>query len=79
MVPLRSLPGLGMTLGHFKKSSNLLHLRLRPITIRIGAPIPAPTSRARQTMEITSQHCAAVINGLLGGAPLPGSGPEQGP
>ena len=54
-------------------------LRLRPITIRIGAPIPAPTSRDRQTMETTSQHCAAVINGLLGGAPLPGSGPEQGP
>ena len=53
-------------------------LRLKPITIRIGAPIPAPANRDRQTMEATSQHCAAVINGLLTGAPLPGSGPEQG-
>lgn len=54
-------------------------LRLVPITIRIGAPIPAPTHRDRHTMEATSQHCAAVINGLLSGAALPGPGPGPTP
>ena len=53
--------------------------KLVPITIRIGAPVPAPANRDRHTMEATSQQCAAVINGLLTGAPLPGSGPEQAP
>jgi len=52
-------------------------IRLAPIIIRIGTPIPAPINRDRQALEITSQQCATVINGLLTGAPLPCSRPEQ--
>ncbi|MCY3537480.1 MAG: lysophospholipid acyltransferase family protein [Cyanobacteria bacterium MAG IRC3_bin_20] len=63
--------------SHRALSRGSMGLKLVPIIIRIGAPIPAPASRDRQTMEATSQRCAAVINGLLTGAPLPGSGPEQ--
>ena len=44
-------------------------LRFVPITVRIGAPIPAPANRDRQTMEVVSRECAAVINGLLTGPP----------
>ncbi len=45
-----------------------MDLRLVPITIRIGQPIAAPLSRDRQTLETTSQQCAAVINGLIRGS-----------
>ncbi|MYF36519.1 MAG: 1-acyl-sn-glycerol-3-phosphate acyltransferase [Synechococcus sp. SB0678_bin_12] len=63
--------------SHRALSRGSMGLKLVPVTIRIGTPIPAPASRDRQTMETTSQRCAAVINGLLTRAPLPGSGPEQ--
>ena len=63
--------------SHRALSRGSIGLRLMPIIIRIGTPIPAPANRDRQTMEATSQRCAAVINGLLTGAPLPGSGPES--
>lgn len=63
--------------SHRALSSGSTGLKLVNITIRIGAPIPAPANRDRQTMETTSQRCAAVINGLLTGAPLPGFGPKQ--
>ena len=57
--------------SHRALSRGSMGLQLVPITIRIGAPIPAPARRDRQTMETTSQQCAAVINGLLTGASLP--------
>ena len=63
--------------SHRALASGSMGLNLVPITIRIGAPIPAPANRDRRTMENTSRRCAAVINGLLTGAPLPGSGPES--
>ncbi|MYK91284.1 MAG: 1-acyl-sn-glycerol-3-phosphate acyltransferase [Synechococcus sp. SB0669_bin_8] len=63
--------------SHRALSRGSMGLRLAPVTIRIGHPVPAPASRDRQTMEATSHRCAAVINGLLTGAPLPGSGPES--
>lgn len=63
--------------SHRALSRGSMGLQLAPITIRIGAPIPAPVDRDRQTMETTSRQCAAVINGLLTGAPLPCSKPEQ--
>lgn len=53
--------------SHRALSSGSMGLKLVPITIRIGDPIPAPAHRDRQTMETTSQRCAAVINGLLTG------------
>ncbi len=57
-------------------SRGSMGLQLVPITIRIGAPIPAPAHRDRQTMEAVSQQCAAVINGLLTGASPPCSRPK---
>ena len=65
--------------SHRALSKGSMGLRLVPITIRIGAPIPAPANRNRQTIETTSQQCAAVINGLLTGAPLSYSGLKQVP
>ena len=58
--------------SHRALSSGSMGLKLVPITIRIGDPIPAPAHRDRQTMETTSQRCAAVINGLLTGVSRPG-------
>lgn len=54
--------------SHRALSRGSMGLKLVPITIRIGHPIPAPVNRDRQTMETTSRQCAAVINGLLTGA-----------
>lgn len=36
-----------------------------PVTVRIGDPIPAPTSGDRQELETVTQQCADVINGML--------------
>lgn len=57
--------------SHRALASGSKGLRLVPIVIRIGTPIPAPTNRDRRAMEATSRQCAAVINGLLTGTPLP--------
>jgi 1-acyl-sn-glycerol-3-phosphate acyltransferase len=37
-------------------------LRLHPVTIRIGAPIPPPAEGDRHSLESTTQECAAIIN-----------------
>ena len=63
--------------SHRALSRGSMGLQLVPITIRIGAPIPAPANRDRQTMEATSRQCATVINGLLTGASLPCSRQAQ--
>lgn len=39
--------------------------RLLPIHIRIGTPIPAPTSRRRADLDIATAACQAQINALL--------------
>lgn len=65
--------------SHRALSRGKMGIQLVTITIRIGAPIPAPANRNRQTMEATSQQCAAVINSLLTGAPLTFPGPKQVP
>ncbi len=35
-----------------------------PVTVRIGEPLPPPTSSDRATLEATTQHCTAVIHDL---------------
>lgn len=39
--------------------------RLLPIHIRIGTPIPAPTSRRRADLDVATAACQAQINALL--------------
>jgi 1-acyl-sn-glycerol-3-phosphate acyltransferase len=38
--------------------------RAAPITVRIGAPLPPPTSNDRANLEKTTQDCATLINEL---------------
>ena len=47
----------------FQKGSALP--RPVPVTVRIGDPIPAPTSSKRQELEAVTQQCADAINGML--------------
>jgi 1-acyl-sn-glycerol-3-phosphate acyltransferase len=39
--------------------------RLVPLEVRVGMPIPAPTSRRREDLEATTRACQEAINALL--------------